>query len=644
MNPDQHLLRDMFVSLRGMNALGACGSLILIVLFRDQVHSVPLAVTWLIAMWILVLSQEYVLRQVAENQAPSVRRLHVCRGQALMAGLLWGIAPFIVSTEGFWQSTALGTFIAAVAMFPAYAMAPIAGTYALAVALCVGPFITICFMTHDDTIRNQLVAVMVAGMTGFTVRLSYLHRKHSMASALSDERGRLAEIELASQTRQLQLARSRLATAQWRDDLTGVSTLPALCDRLRSMRTSTPRFHLGAVNVVGFAAINLAYGWEAGNFTLALIARRLTDFIGEPQCVARVGGDEFVMRLPASDADINQLTRELRNVLEEPVQWGGTAIPISVAMGVASFPGDARDPAQLAANALLAMRQAQTRGPTLETARYNRSSTEFARQASSLRWEMTRGLERGEFTVFYQPQVNLATGAISGVEALVRWLHPQRGLMGPDDFIAISEECGLIVPLGEFVLRQTLSDAARMKLAPHCRIAVNVSFTEFTQSNLVERIESALAEFRLDPGMLQIELTESILMSDPTRVIHTLEAIHELGVSVSLDDFGTGYSSLKYLHDLPIDCLKLDRIFVQDIPSDKRRMAIASAILRLANDLEIPVTGEGVEQQAQWDWLEQHGCTDGQGYLIARPMPIESLRPWLDAQPAPSQESVVPQA
>lgn len=644
MNPDQHLLRDMFLSLRGMSALGACGSLMLIVLFHDQVHNMPLAVTWLVALWILALSQEYVLRQAGENQAPGTHRLIACRVQSLLAGLLWGIAPLIISTEGFWQSAALGIFIAAVAMFPAYAMAPLAGTYALAVTLCVGPFITMCLMTNDDPTRHQLVAVMIAGVAGFTIRLSYLQRKRSMASALSDERGRLAEIELASQTRQLQLARSRLATAQWRDGLTGVSTLPALCERLRSMRTANPAFHLGAVNVVGFAAINLAYGWEAGNFTLALIARRLTDFLGEPQCVARVGGDEFVMHLPASDPDINQLTRELRNALEEPVQWGGMVIPISVAMGVASFPGDARDPAQLAANALLAMRQAQSRGPALETVRYSRSSTEFARQASSLRWEMTRGLERGEFTVFYQPQVNLATGAISGVEALVRWLHPQRGLMLPDDFIAISEECGLIVPLGEFVLRQTLRDAEYMKLAPHCRIAVNVSFTEFTQSNLVERIESALAGFTLAPGMLQIELTESILMSDPVRVINTLEALHELGVSVSLDDFGTGYSSLKYLHDLPIDCIKLDRIFVQDIPSDKRRIAIVSAILRLANDFEIPVTGEGVERQTQWDWLEQHGCTDGQGFLIGRPMPIESLSQWLHAQSARSRESLVPQA
>ncbi len=640
MNPDQHLLRDMFVSLRGMNLLGACGSLILIALFRDQVNSVPLVTAWLLAMWALVLAQEYTIRQVARNQAPSIRRLNVCCAQAVMAGLLWGMAPFILSAQGLWQSTALGIFLAAVALFPAYALAPVAGTYALAAALCVVPFIVTTFMASDGTFRNELVAMMIAGIIVFSIHLSYLQRNRSRASALSDERARLAEIALASQSRQLQAVRSRLASAQWQDGLTGVSTLPALCDRLRNPQATHPGFHLIAINVVGFAAINLAYGWEAGNFTLALIARRLTAFIGEPQCVARVGGDEFVLRLATSDHGINQRTRELRTVLEGPVQWGGTAIPIAVAIGVASFPGDATDPVQLTGNALIAMRQAQGRGPAPETVHYDRGSTEFARQASSLRWEIMRGLEREEFIVYYQPQVDLASGIFTGAEALVRWRHPERGLLRPDEFIAVSEDCGLIVPLGASVLRQTLRDVAAMNLAPHCKIAVNASLSEFSQSNLAKRIESALDEFGVAPNVLQIELTESILMSDPKSVIRTLEVLHELGVSVALDDFGTGYSSLSYLHDLPIDNLKLDRIFVQDIPHDKRRMAIASAILNLASDLGIPVTSEGVERREQWNWLQQHGCTYGQGYLIGRPMPVESLRACREKQLARLPETV----
>lgn len=642
MNPGQQLLRDMFISLRGMNLLGGCGSLILVVLFRDQVDSVPLVGAWLLAMWLLVLTQEYSIRQVRVGQAPGARRLSVFRVQMLLAGLLWGMAPFILSTQGLWQSTALGIFLAAVALFPAYALAPIAGTYALAVLLCLAPFIFTSFSVRDGSFRNEMVALMIAGIMGFVIRISYLQHKRSLASALADEHARLTEVQLAAQSRQLQIVRSRLANAQWQDCLTGVSTLPALCDRLRDLQAATPSFHLVAINVVGFAAINLAYGWEAGNFALALIARRLTKFIGEPQCVARVGGDEFVMRLPASDRDINQLAHELRAVLENPVKWGGTDIPITVAIGVANFPKDARDPVQLTGNALIAMRQPESRGSLPEAVQYDRSSIEFARQASSLRWEIMRGLEREEFIVYYQPQVDLASGVFTGAEALVRWRHPERGLLHPDEFIGISEDSGLIVALGTLVLRQTLRDVAALKLAPHCKIAVNASLGEFSQGNLAKRIESALDEFGVAPSMLQIELTESILMSDPKSVLRTLEALRELGVSVALDDFGTGYSSLSYLHDLPIDNLKLDRIFVQDLPHDKRRMAIASAILNLASDLGIPVTCEGVERQEQWDWLNKNGCAYGQGYLIGRPMPMESLRVCREEQLARMRETVSP--
>lgn len=643
MNPDQQLLRDMFISLRGMNLLGACGSLILVVLFRDQVDNATLAGTWLLAMWVLVLTQEHNIRQVTTGRVPSARRMRVFRVQVLLAGLLWGIAPFILSTQGLWQSTTLGIFLAAVALFPAYALAPIAGTYALTVLLCLVPFVVTSFMAHDETSRTELVAMMIAAITGFVIRISYAQRKRSLASVLSDVRARQTEVELAAQSRQLQIVRGRLASAQWQDGLTGVSTLAALCERLRESQPMTPHFHLAAINVVGFASINLAYGWEAGNFTLALIARRLTAFIGEPQWVARVGGDEFVMRLPASDRDIKQLTGELRTVLEKPVQWGGTVIPITVAIGVASSPGDATDPVQLSGNALIAVRQAQSGGPTREAVHYDRGTAEFARLASSLRWEIMRGLERNEFIVHYQPQVDLASGTFTGAEALVRWRHPERGLLRPDEFIAISEECGLIVPLGASVLRQTLRDVAAMDLPPHCKIAVNASLSEFSQSNLANRIKSALDEFGVAAGTLQIELTESILMSDPKSVIHTLDALHALGVSVALDDFGTGYSSLSYLHDLPIDNLKLDRIFVQNIPHDKRRMAIASAILHLASDLGIPVTCEGVERQEQWTWLLQHGCTYGQGYLIGRPMPVESLRACRERQLARPRQTVLQQ-
>lgn len=242
--------------------------------------------------------------------------------------------------------------------------------------------------------------------------------------------------------------------------------------------------------------------------------------------------------------------------------------------------------------------------------------------------DLRKALSAGEFEVFYQPLFHLARDAVNGCEALLRWRHPERGFVSPAEFIPLAEETGLIVPLGSWVLRQACMEAASWP--SDLRLAVNVSSVQFRNRGLIETVMAALAESGLPANRLELEITESVLLSDDSSTLDILNQIRRIGVRISLDDFGTGFSSLSYLRSFPFDKIKIDRSFVQEIGSSKNAMVIMSAVVNLATGLEMIITAEGVETQAQLDWLKSVGCTEVQGYLISRPLPATHFRSFVN--------------
>jgi diguanylate cyclase (GGDEF)-like protein/PAS domain S-box-containing protein len=377
-----------------------------------------------------------------------------------------------------------------------------------------------------------------------------------------------------------------------------------------------------------FKHINDSLGHHVGDEVLQIVAKRLSDCVRSSDTVVRMGGDEFVVLL----SDLNQgdeaqkIATKIMDVLAEDVVVGSHVLRITPSIGLACFPQHGGDLSTLLKHADAAMYHAKDMGRNnvqVFTPKLNERLT----HRLELEADLSHAVERGELVLHYQPLVDARTGLISGVEALLRWRHPVRGLVSPADFIPLAEETGLILPIGEWVLRtaclqiKALSDAIRTPL----RLAVNLSPRQFTQPSLLEMVRHALDSARLMPEQLELEITEGVLMHDIDQTMHTLEALRDIGVHLAVDDFGTGFSSLSYLSRFPIHTLKVDRSFVRDIGQDKNNTAIASAVISMAHTLGLKVVAEGVETQAQREFLRERRCDELQGFLFSKPVPIEEL-------------------
>ncbi|MFZ5520774.1 MAG: bifunctional diguanylate cyclase/phosphodiesterase [Pseudomonadota bacterium] len=377
-----------------------------------------------------------------------------------------------------------------------------------------------------------------------------------------------------------------------------------------------------------FKHINDSLGHHVGDEVLQIVAKRLSDCVRSSDTVVRMGGDEFVVLL----SDLNQreeaqkIAAKILDVLAEDVVVGSHVLRITPSIGVACYPQDGGDLSALLKNADAAMYHAKDMGRNniqIFTPKLNERLT----HRLELETDLSHAVARGELILHYQPLVDARTGLISGVEALLRWRHPVRGLVSPAEFIPLAEETGLILPIGEWVLRtacqqiKAISDTVGTPL----RLAVNLSPRQFTQPSLVEMVRHALASAQLMPDQLELEITEGVLMHDIEQTMHTLEALREIGVHLAVDDFGTGFSSLSYLSRFPIHTLKVDRSFVRDIGQDKNNTAIASAVISMAHTLGLKVVAEGVETQAQRDFLRERRCDELQGFLFSKPVPIEEL-------------------
>lgn len=392
--------------------------------------------------------------------------------------------------------------------------------------------------------------------------------------------------------------------------------------RIEAARATGTKIGLCAIDLDRFKEINDLHGHKAGDDVLVLIAHRMRAVLGPGDLVARLGGDEFIAVTRFTDrVDLTAFATRLSGSVKAPISLGHFEARLGASIGIAVFPDDARDADTLTNNADLAMYRAKTE--TAQGARYyNSELDEAVRERRELANDLRHAIERDALEVHYQVQTRAATGAVTGYEALVRWTHPTKGAIPPSLFIPIAEEHGLILALGEWVLRRACADAVRWE--HESRVAVNVSPLQLAHAELPQLFHQVMVETGLPPRRLEIELTESAIMADRDRALFVLRQIKALGVGVALDDFGTGYSSLETLRVFPFDKIKLDRFFTAELEGSPQATAIVRAVLALGKSLAIPVLAEGVETRAQLDILLREGCDEVQGFLFGRPASFDA--------------------
>ncbi len=377
-----------------------------------------------------------------------------------------------------------------------------------------------------------------------------------------------------------------------------------------------------------FRLVNDSLGREAGDRLLTEVGQRLRDTLRAGDTVARIGGDEFTVLCESCPdaATAHVIAKRLNATLSEPVMLDGRAVYTSGSIGVL-LPGQLGDTAEdVMRDADAAMHAAKRRGKARSEV-FDASMRESAIDRLDLEADLRRALETDELVPYFQPIVETQTGAIRGVEALVRWRHPERGLVAPNDFLPICEETGLIVPLGRRLMREALVQVQRWRewFGSDLRLSVNLSVAELDQTDLVEAVSAALAEAGAEPSTLCLEITEHALMTEASHCLENLRALHALGVPLALDDFGTGYSSLASLRHLPIGILKIDRAFMTGDVLEPADAAIIEAIIGLARALGLRTVAEGIETDAQWSELKRLGCEFAQGHLFSRPLPAMEL-------------------
>jgi diguanylate cyclase (GGDEF)-like protein/PAS domain S-box-containing protein len=419
----------------------------------------------------------------------------------------------------------------------------------------------------------------------------------------------------------------RLAYLAQFDTLTGLPNRTMYIERLSQTlrRPNRDKRSVGVlfVDVDRFKSVNDELGHSGGDGVLARVAGRLQSCVRPADTVARLSGDEFALLLEhmATPEEAAMVSERVIASLAKPFRVNGHEVYVSASLGISVSPTDGSDPDALLKNADMAMYRAKQAGRN--TYRFfvpemNAQAAERLRTETELRG----ALARREFVLHYQPKASIETGLISGFEALLRWNHPQRGPVSPTEFIPILEDTGLINEVGEWVVREACQQIRAWQAdgLKACPVAINLSARQFNQNGLDASIARILEETQIDPNLLEFELTESILMSDSEDAVRVLGNMKKRGIRLSVDDFGTGYSSLAYLRRFPLDSLKIDRAFIRHITTDSGEATIAKAIISLAHNLKLRVVAEGVETQAQLDFLREHACDEMQGYLFARPM------------------------
>ncbi|MDD5462274.1 MAG: EAL domain-containing protein [Methylococcales bacterium] len=442
----------------------------------------------------------------------------------------------------------------------------------------------------------------------------------------------IATIEAHKLAEKVEKAKLQLNHLAHHDTLTGLPNRILLQDRLSQAIELAGRqgrqVALMFMDLDRFKYINDSLGHAVGDQLLKSIAKRLTASMRSSDTVCRLGGDEFVLLLPNIEhaADVRLCAQKILAAFTESHKIDGHDIHIGVSIGISIYPDDGQDEEILIRNADIAMYYAKEKG---------RNNYQFFRPEMNIRAVQRQTIEaslryalvRQEFMLYYQPKINLNSGKIVGVEALIRWQHPQQGLLLPDQFISIAEDCGLILPIGRWVLREACHQvqAWRKRGLPPVTMAINTSALEFLATGFLENIQTILDDICLEPNYLELELTESVLMKDAESTIALLNALVDIGVKLAVDDFGTGYSSLSYLRQFPIDTMKIDQSFVEGMTRNPDDACIVNAVISMGKSLKKRVVAEGVETPEQFALLLDQQCEEGQGYYFCRPVAAEAF-------------------
>ncbi|MEM5517557.1 EAL domain-containing protein [Henriciella sp. AS95] len=448
---------------------------------------------------------------------------------------------------------------------------------------------------------------------------------------------------VASDITQSKAIEDRIAYMAHFDPLTGLPNRACLHEHLekaalRPIEDGRTRALLW-LDLDNFKWVNDTMGHPAGDELLCQVATRLNETTTGADVVARLGGDEFAVLIEVAEQDdLINLVRTMSEVLNSPYDIWGSIVHCGASIGVRPIDQHNMDIQTLLKHADLALYQAKESGKRTWCV-FSPELAERAQARRAVELDLHRAVENSELQLFFQPQVSTTTGNIVGCETLIRWNHPARGLIGPDNFIQHAEDSGFITRLGDWALREALSQARRLPKDMH--IAVNISPLQIHSASLVTTIINALAANEIDPSRLELEITESVLMTDTEFTLDRLNQLKQIGLKISLDDFGTGFSSLSYLRRFPFDKIKIDKSFVEDIDHDEDSREIAKATLNLAKALNMKCTAEGVETECQKHFLIEIGCDELQGYLISRPQPLEKLAHLIDIGPDRAQPNII---
>ncbi len=542
--------------------------------------------------------------------AVSGKRYFVRTGiRALVASIV-----YLVSSIAFWQVRKRRRGVG-FTMFSAALL-----LYALQQAYQVG-------LSIGWSLFSQSTADLYLGYIGFL--LQAITGMSMIACLLEDEReaSELATVEM-----------EHLA---YHDALTGLPNRPLFMDRLimalAQASRSNQRVAVFFLDLDRFKDINDSLGHSTGDGLLKAVAERIRRCVREGDTVARFGGDEFTLMIPKIDEveDAAKIAQKILETLKIPFAINERELFVTTSVGISIYPNDGTDPETLVRNADSAMYRAKDQGRD-NYQLYAPAMNARALERLALENMLRKALSHRELVLFYQPVAHMKTKNIVGVEALIRWKHPEMGMVSPAHFISVAESSGLIIPIGDWVLRTACKQAKlwQKKIDSELTVAVNLSARQFQQPNLVEEISEVLEETGLGAKYLELEITESNAMQNAENTIYTLRELKALGVRIAMDDFGTGYSSLNYLKRFPIDTLKLDQSFVRDITTDPSDAAIATAVIAMAHSLNLKVIGEGVEKEEQFAWLLKQNCDYIQGYLFSPPLAVENLEAYMTARKA----------